>query len=101
VKLLKRNLQEDQRTHSVAAQDNPQNAIAPEPQNGPSRTVTVPEHLSSSCAVVLLLVRAVPDIQPFKKLGAFMEAEGSLPFRKSPPLVPILSQVNQVHTLLI
>jgi hypothetical protein len=35
----------DQRTHSVAAQVNPQNVIAPEPQPGPSRTVTVPELL--------------------------------------------------------
>jgi hypothetical protein len=35
----------DQRTHSVAAQVNPQNVIAPEPQPGPSRTVTVHEIL--------------------------------------------------------
>jgi hypothetical protein len=35
----------DQRTHSVAAQVNPQDVIAPEPQRGPSRTVTAPELL--------------------------------------------------------
>jgi hypothetical protein len=38
----------DQHTHSVAAQVNPQNVIAPEPQAGPSRTVTVPELLPLS-----------------------------------------------------
>jgi hypothetical protein len=35
----------DQQTHSVVAQINPQNVIAPEPQPGSSRTVTVPERL--------------------------------------------------------
>jgi hypothetical protein len=35
----------DQRTHSVAAQVNPQDMIAPEPQHGPSRTITVLELL--------------------------------------------------------
>jgi len=32
------------------------------------------------------------------KFHALLEPEGSLPFIKHPPLVPILSQVNSVHT---
>jgi hypothetical protein len=29
----------------------------------------------------------------------FMESEGSLPCSESPPLVPILSQINSIHTI--
>jgi hypothetical protein len=49
-------------------------------------------------AVLSRILEKPPVAQLLKKFPTFMQPEGSLRVHQRPPLVPILSQINPVHT---